>query len=164
MKAHIESLSDALCYLLTGMLFIESNLASHYRSCKPKLSSPELKDAMERYLDVCHDNRLKIDRVFNYLMKEPEPRENEVFKKMINETEFVLRSADEAHLKDVLFIGCIESLISYKASTYRTAYLFSAELELDTPDELIQQILESEYASRKLFSNIAVKEFNKVIE
>jgi ferritin-like metal-binding protein YciE len=161
MKVHIESLCDGLAYLLQGLLFIEINLSGKYRHCEANLCSQELKKTMEGYLDSCHDHELKIDRIFSYLMKEKAARTNEVFNKITAETQFMLDSASIPGLKDILFIGCIESMISYKISSYRTAYLFAAELQLDTPCDLIQQILESEYSSRKMLSNIAIGEFNR---
>lgn len=162
MNKTIGTLQDALAFELQGMLYVEDKVSREFKTSKRHITSPEVKNVIEAYIENAENVKLKLDRVFNYLMIEPEIRKNEVINKMIDETQLLLNYTSSPHLKDILMIGCIENINAYKTASYQTSYLMAVELEMDTPADLIQQVLEWEVNTGKLLYGLSIREFNKI--
>ena len=162
MNKTIRTLQDALSYQLQGMLYAEDKVRDEFKACSHHITSTEVKKIIQTYIDNAENVKLKLDRVFNYLMVEPRSRKNEVINKMIDETQHLLTYASSSHLKDILMIGCIENINAYKTASYQSAYLMAVELEMDTPADLIQQILEWELSTCKSLAGLSIREFNNI--
>ena len=162
MSRTINTLQDALSYQLQGLLYTENIVNEEFKICNHYITSPDVKTVIKNYLDHTDDVKLKLDRIFNYLMLEPFARKNEVINKMIDETQHLLTYTSSSHLKDIMMIGCIKNVNAYKTASYQTSYLMAAELELDTASDLVQQILEWETATGRLLDTLSIREFNKI--
>lgn len=161
MKTKINSLNDALAFLLQGLYFTEAKLKEEFPACCGEISSARVRDGINHYASDADNKMLKLERIFNYLTKEPLTRTNEVVNALMKETHEMLASTPSVHLKDVLSIGCIQNINAYKMASYRSAYLMAVELEIDTVTDLLQQILEWEVETSKLLSDLSIEEFNK---
>ncbi len=162
MSTTINTLQDALSYRLRRLFYAEAKVREEFEKCQHQIASPELKRELAKYIGNADDKLLKLERVFNYLMQEPVPGKNEVIDKLIAETHHTLDHTTSAHLRDIQVIGCIESINAYKIACYRTAYLFTVELELDTAADLIQQILEWETRTAETLNALSIREFNRI--
>ena len=162
MSKEIKTLQDALAYELQGMVYGEKKLNHEFHNCRNYVTSAEVRHVIEEYVDNADNVNLKLERIFNYLMVEPIARKNEVINKLIDETQHLLTYTTSPHLKDILMIGCIRNVNAYKAASYQTSYLMATELEMDTPADLIQQILELELNTGKALSCLSIHEFNKI--
>jgi ferritin-like metal-binding protein YciE len=162
MNKNIGTLQDALSYELQGILYAEDKVSDEFKDCCREITSPEVKAVIQAYIDNADNAKLMLNRVFNYLMIEPAPRKNQVINKMIDETQYLLRHAASRHLKDILMIDCIKNINAYKTASYQTSYLMAVELEMDTPADLIQQVLEWELNIGKSLSGLAIREFNNI--
>jgi ferritin-like metal-binding protein YciE len=161
MKTKIKSLNDALTFLLEGLYYAEPKIADEFPTCCGKIISVRLQEAVRSYTDSAQNKLLKLDRVFNYLMKDPEARQNKVIDELIDETRHMLSSTATETLKDVLTIGCIQNINAYKIASYKSAYLLAVELELDTATDLLQQVLEWEIETSRVLTNLSIEEFNQ---
>jgi ferritin-like metal-binding protein YciE len=164
MNKSIKTLQDALSYELQGMLYTEEKVSNEFKACSCHITSPEVMNVIQAYIENAENVKLRLERVFNYLMIEPVYRKNEVINKMIEETQHLLTYATSPHLKDILMIGCIKNINAYKTASYQTSYLMAVELEMDTPADLIQQNLEWEVNTGKSLSGLSIREFNKIEE
>lgn len=162
MKKTIKTLQDALSYNLQGMLYAEDKVGEEFKKCRHHLSSDEVKKVIQSYLNNAENVKLKLQRVFNYLMIERAKRRNDVIDKMIDETQHLLTYASSPHLKDILMIGCIKNINAYKTACYQSSYLMAIELEMDTPADLIQQVLEWEVTIGKSLNGLSIHEFNHI--
>jgi ferritin-like metal-binding protein YciE len=160
MKTKINSLNDALAFMLQGLYFTETRLKEEFPSCCSDITSRKIRSEIERYTGSADNKMLKLERVFNYLMTEPLSRKNDAIKELMNETHQMLSATTSPHLRDILAIGCLQNINAYKIAGYRSAYMFAVEMELDTPTDLLQQILEWEIDSSKTLSALAIEEFN----
>lgn len=162
MKAKITTLQEALAFLLQGLHYTEIRVKEEFQSCNLHITSVKLRTEISKYLESAEDKILKVERIFNYLMQESMTRKNSVIDNLLRETNQMLSIADSSHLKDILMISCIQNICAYKVSSYKTAYLFSVELELDIASDLLQDILEWEIETSKVLSVLAIEEFNKI--
>lgn len=156
----INSVHDALAFLLDGLYYTEVKLKNEFRGCCKKLSSPHLILEIDQYAFNCENNILKLERIFNYLMQEPILIKNGVVDQLMDNTHQVLSSVKNTYLRDILTIGCIQNVNAFKIASYRSAYMLAVELEMDTVADLIQQMLEREAAETNAISNLFIKEFN----
>jgi len=161
MKTVIHSTQDALAYLLQGLYYTETTLKETLPSCCSAISSIRIRDEFKKYADSASNKLLKLERAFNYLMTEPMTRKNEAVHQLMTEMHHILAGTTSAHLRDILSIGYIQNINTYKISCYRSAYLFAVELELDTVTDLLQQILEWEIDASKILNQLAFEEFIK---
>ncbi|HEY0769905.1 MAG TPA: DUF892 family protein [Sphingobacteriaceae bacterium] len=164
MKKTINTVRDALAYQLKGLVDAETRVRDEFQNCLVQLTSPEVKLQIQDYVSAADNKLQKLDRVFSYLMEEPAPRKNEVIAKMIAETHHLLTLASPAPLKDVLMAGCVQNINAFKIASYRSAYLFAVELELDPVADLIQQILNWELSTAKRIASLPIHEFNRLNE
>ncbi|HEX8038304.1 MAG TPA: DUF892 family protein [Chryseosolibacter sp.] len=163
MKTFIHTIQDALAFQLQGLFYSERFLARELNACMSDVGSEKLKNEMQRYARQSENKILKFERIFNYLMQEPQTRKNEVIHKMIDEMHQILGfTTPSKHLKDMLRISCIQNINAYKIAGYKNAYMFAVELELDTAADLLQQILEWELATGKALSELSIEEFNRL--
>jgi ferritin-like metal-binding protein YciE len=161
MKTKINSMNDALAFLLQGLYFTETKLKEEFPLCCRKVTSMKIRSEIEHYTGSADDKMLKLERVFNYLMKEPLTRKNAAVNDLMEETHQMLASTTSSHLRDILTIGCVQNINAYKIATYRSAYMFAVEMELDTATDMLQQILEWEIDTQKALSALAIQEFNQ---
>lgn len=161
MKSHIHTLQDTLTFQLQGLYYAERKIRDDFEERSRELTSAKLKEEMIKYIDGADSRLLKFERIFNYLMVEPEARKNKAVMNLLEETQEMIDTTDSPHLKDILMVSCLQNLNAYKISSLKSAYMFTVELEMDTASELLQQILESELETGKALSSLAIEEFNK---
>ena len=162
MKTKITTLQEALAFQLQGLYYAELKVREEFSLCSHHLTSSKLKSEINKYMESADDKILKLERIFNYLMQESMTRKNAVINNLLHETEQMLSITNSAHLKDILMIGCIQNICAYKVSSYKSAYMFSVELELDIVSDLLQHILEWEVETGKVLGVLAIEEFNKI--
>jgi ferritin-like metal-binding protein YciE len=162
MKNKINSVEDAFVYHLQQLIYTESRIKNGIFSEGIAAASPRIKQELRDYADSSYSKLLKLERIFNYLMREPDEIKSALLMQMMGETVNVIHQTSSHTLKDILIVNAFRTINAIKASNYKNAYLFSVELELDTPADLLQQILEWEIASGKTLSRLTIAEFNNI--
>jgi ferritin-like metal-binding protein YciE len=162
MKQNIKTLQDALTYQLQGLFYAETQVREEFSRWSRNITSRPVKSELQRYIESIDDKLLKLERIFNYLMQERLIRKNAVVDRLLEETRHMLDYAAPGHLKDILMISCIQNINAYKISSYKTAYLFSIELELDTASDMLQQIIEWELQTSTELNALSIQEFNRL--
>lgn len=164
MNKPIHSLQDALSYQLQRLLYTEQQFRQELSACLRKVTSREVRQTIETYLDSTRDSAARLDRVYDCLMLDPVPRKDDVIPVIIRENRDVLARINSPHLADFLVVSCAKTIQVYKAGLYQSCYLLAAELGLDGVADLIQQLLEGELAAGRSLTLISVNEFNKMNE
>lgn len=162
MNKTIGTLQNALTYELQGILYAEDKVKDVFQARFNDITSSNVRKIIQEHIENARIVKLMLNRVFNYLMIEPEPRKNEVINKIIGETKHLLTHTTSPHLKDVLMIDCIKNINAYKTASYQTSYLMAVELEMDTPADLIQQVLEWELSMASSLERLSISEFNNI--
>ncbi len=160
MKTSIHTLQDTLAYQLEGLYYGEKRVADELEKIFSCPSAPRLQEEIRKYARSTSDKQLKLERIFNYLMHEPEPKKNKVVNKLLEDTAEMLSYTDSSHLRNILVVSCLQNINAYKVSALKIAYMFTLELELDAASDLLQQILEWELETGKALSRISIEEFN----
>jgi ferritin-like metal-binding protein YciE len=161
MKNKIQTIEDAFVFQLQQLIYTESKIKEGLFQI-PGTTSPRLKDEIREYGESSYSKLLKLERIFNYLMREPNGRKNLLVSQILQETTEALDLTSASPIKDIIIVNAFKSINACKVSCYKSAYIYSVELELDTPSDLLQQILEWEVNSGKALARIAIEEFNNL--
>jgi ferritin-like metal-binding protein YciE len=159
MKARFNSSPDALAFLLQGLYYTETVLKETLPLCMNAITSEKIRSEFNTYVTSASDKLLKLERSFNYLMIEPVTRKNEAMHHLVTEMNHILQTITLPHLRDMLSIGYLQNINTYKISCYRSAYLFAVELELDVVADLITQNLDWELETSQHLSQLAIEAF-----
>lgn len=154
MRSRIHTIEDALVFQLQGLYYSEARIVSEFKNHSHELGSDFVVEKLKSYSASAAEKTLKIERIFNYLMKEPLSRKNNVIDAMIHETHLMLKTTSEPELRNTLVISYLQNINAYKLSSYKTAYLLADELGIDTVCDLLQQILESEYQATENLAEV----------
>jgi ferritin-like metal-binding protein YciE len=161
MKTQINNLNDALAYQLEGMYYAEKTLQKLLPVCIEQTTSRALKNEIKKYLDSARDKRVKLKRVFSYLLTGPFGRKNKVMEGFLKDKERLQKCVKNSDLKDAILIGDLQAIAHYKISTYGTAKALAAALELQKVVDLLQEILEWEKEADNSFTKVGMKEVNE---
>jgi ferritin-like metal-binding protein YciE len=160
MKNKISSIEDAFVYNLHQLFYTESRIKEGLFDAEISMATSILKPELMEYADSSYSKLLKLERIFNYLMREPNSLRYSPIVHMLEETAEALQNTSGRNLKDIIIVSAFRSINAIKISNYRNAYIYSVELELDTPSDLLQEILGWEVLSGKMLARIAIEEFN----
>jgi ferritin-like metal-binding protein YciE len=161
MKPKVNNLNDALAYQLEGMYYVEKKLQKTLPDCINHATSRALKSQIKKYLDSARDKRVKLKRIFSYLLTGPFDCKNKVIEKLMEEESKILKYTNNSELKDALLIGNLQAINHYKISVYGTAKAFALILELQKVVDLLQEVLDWEKEANQALTKIAIKEVNE---
>ena len=161
MKKAIEKLEDVLSLELQSLYGGEKILKEEIQTILAFTVSETLKSVLTKYAESCDHKRLKLDRMFSYLMEEPSSNANIVISKLLEETLLRVKHTIPDKIKCLTLISGFQLINQYKITAYKTALMYSLELELDTVSDLLQQIIEWERKTEKALAELSNKEFCK---
>ncbi len=160
MKPILNNLNEALTYHLEGMYDAEKKLqksAPDYTNC---VTSRALKSEIKKYFESARDKRIKLKRIFSYLLAGPFGRKSKVIDKMLKDVDNILKYASSPELKDAMVIPSLQAIIHYKIASYGAAKAFAIVLELETVTDLLEEVLELEMESDRALAKIAIEGVN----
>ena len=160
MKVQVTTLTQALALRLDELLDAEIQLKEAIPHCITKVSSDPLRQVLSAYAESCSNKKQKLDRVYNHLMTAPKASKSKVIDRLIKNTKDMLKSSLTDEMRDVLLISCLQTINHYKIAGYKTALTFASELELETPADLLGEVLHWEQASEHKLSSIAMNDVN----
>lgn len=160
MKTPVSNLPQALAHQLKGLYDAEKKLLKALPVCSKGITSSVLRNEVVRYAANGEDRLIKLERIFNFLVEEPEGIRNHIIEQLIDETHVMLKQTAPGLVGDVMFISCVQNIVHYKITGYRTALVVAEELQLDPVPDLLLQILEWEKETDLALSKISVEEMN----
>ncbi|ELR70140.1 Hypothetical protein C900_03825 [Fulvivirga imtechensis AK7] len=160
MQPAISNLTEALAYQLNELYDAEKKLREAIPGCLDKVKSTSLKNELRQYGESCRDKLVKLERVYNYLMKEPADNKSKIIDKLIENTKGMLASAMANEMKDVMLTACLHTINHYKIAGYSTALVFAEQLELDNAVDLLAEVLAWEKKTNSSLLDVAVYDVN----
>ena len=142
MKAFIHDLNQALTYSLEGMYDAEKKLQQAIPGFTKNVTSPELKKALKNFVVNHKDCRVKLKRIFSYLLAGPFQRKNTIMDQMVYDAMQSFRLSSQNELKDVMFVEHLLTINHYQLSTYHALKAKADFLELHAVSDLLEEIIE----------------------
>ncbi|HEX5170076.1 MAG TPA: DUF892 family protein, partial [Cyclobacteriaceae bacterium] len=148
----ISDVNEALVYILRRLYDAENVMRDAIQKCSEHARSELLKVELLEYAESARSKIIKLERSFNYLMKEPTGEKNAIIRKMINDTHEMLAITKSDETRDIMLLACMQSIIQYKVSGYRTSLALAVELQLDAVADFLHEIIEWEKKTERAFS------------
>jgi ferritin-like metal-binding protein YciE len=140
MKSSINNLYAVLTFQLEEMHDIEECIESELMILLQHISNAKLKSTVRQYVKSSKLKKIKLKRIFSYLLRGPFLRKGQLMKEIVKGlTDINKRSSDKA--KDVLVATSLTNLIQYKLGAYQEALEMAACLELEEASDLLNEIL-----------------------
>jgi ferritin-like metal-binding protein YciE len=153
MKTKLKNLNSALTFLLEAMYDAEKRIQNELPRIA-KATSPNVKKLLMSYLETAADKRMKLKRIFSYLLSGPYKRKSRVIKGVMEELEDIAEISGPAAVRDLLVMNAVSSLAQYKSIMYQNAGDIAARLELEPVVELINEIVNWEKEAAQSFRKI----------
>jgi ferritin-like metal-binding protein YciE len=160
MKNAIRTLGDVLAVEIQSLYCGEASLKRKLEEIISAAPSKRLQEILQKYSESSADKQLKLDRILYYLMVEPSSQVNTIIDKLLDETLHRTKYIVSDEIKTRVIISDFEQINHFKITAYKTALLYSLELELDTVSDLLNQIIEWERKTRKALNDLYLEEFN----
>ncbi len=151
-----DTLNEILAYQLEAMYVAEKTLQVNLTDCTRMITNKKLSNEFEKYQQSSADKRLKLKRIFSYLLISPSDRKGKPILKMLKEMEAILLSSTSEELKNAQFLGALQAISHYKTAVYSTAKTYSEQLELTTVSDLLTEIIAWEAESYASLTRIAI--------
>ncbi|CAN5384822.1 hypothetical protein BH09BAC3_BH09BAC3_14210 [soil metagenome] len=160
MKKKFNNLNEILAFDLEAMYVAEKKIQRTLTDCIKKIAVKKLKNEFRKYQQSAADKRLKLKRVFAYLLVRPSDRKSKPIAKMLAELTAVSASKTCGELKDVQFLSTLRTVTHYKVAMYANARTYSDVLALTSVSDLLAEIIEWENNTYHSLGQIGVENVN----
>jgi ferritin-like metal-binding protein YciE len=140
MKTKFKNKTEVLTYELEGMYDAEKKWMAAFSEINPYISSHDLKKEMEKYAEQASEKRLKLKRIFSYLLSGPYKRKNKVIDAMLEECRNTLSASSDFETNTAMAYHFFKQMIEYKTCSYSIAKSQAIELELEPVADLLSEI------------------------
>ena len=157
MNQAFNNLNDALTYHLEGLHDAEKRLQTILPKVMIQADSTALKGVLKNYAGNADDKRIKLKRIFSYLLAGPFGKRSKAIGEMISELSSISKKTSSPEITDALLGSCLSTIIYYKISSYSSAMSFALALELHPVADLISEMLEWESETDQALTKIMNK-------
>ena len=177
---NMNQLKDLLRHELKDLCSAEDQIIEALPKMIDKAKHGDLKNALEKHLNVTQDQRARLDEVLTKLdegsskndshskgkgflsgLFSSGPKECKGMKGLIAEGEKLMGEEMTPDVLDAAIIGAAQKIEHYEIASYGTAVAYAQELNLPEIEMLLKQTLDEEYESDDLLTLLAEGGLNK---
>ncbi len=163
----LNNLKQLYVHELQDLYSAESQIVEALPKMAEVTSDQRLKKAFLHHLEVTHNQKKRLDRIFNELNEEPSSSTCEGMKGIIKEGEsFVkkekswFRGDIEDNVLDAALIASAQRVEHYEIASYGTACAYANQLGFTDHAALLQQTLEEEKETDRELTQLAESTIN----
>jgi ferritin-like metal-binding protein YciE len=161
MTTEIETLRELYVDHLKDIYSAESQITKALPKIIKKVTSPELRQALEDHLKQTMDQIKRLDQIFESLDGSPRGKKCVGMEGVLEEgKETLAEKMSSPDLMDAALIGGCQKVEHYEISAYGTVRAFAELLGEDEAVELLTQTLEEEHAADAKLTVLATNIIN----
>lgn len=153
MKTQLNTLNKVLTFHLEGMYDAEKIIQYELPELVRHMDSSDAGDIVSKYAESANDKRLKLKRIFSYLLTGPFKRSNGVAESVLAEGADLIHMTDKGDHRDLLIVSALEALSEYKVTSYNTALKIALQMGLTKVAELLEDVISWEVESAQNMSD-----------
>jgi ferritin-like metal-binding protein YciE len=157
MKTRLNSLNEMLTYQLESMYYAEKLIQKAMPELAQSLDSSDAAEIVSKYGESSSDKRLKLKRIFSYLLTGPFKGKEGAVENMIADSADILGMTRKGNCRDILVLSTLEAMSEYKVTSYNTALKIALQMELTKVTELLEDIISWEVESAQNMSDFLSK-------
>jgi ferritin-like metal-binding protein YciE len=162
MKTSLRTLNEVLTFQLEGMYDAEKRIQKELPKWTSLLESADAAEIVSRYIENATANRLKLKRIFGYLLTGPFNRRNSPVEHMLAEGSEIARLTGKGNYRDILILSGLEGLHQYKVTCYHTALRIALQIELNKVSEMLEDMIFMEMESGQEMSDFISREVTEI--
>lgn len=159
MNSSIKNLNQALAFQLEGAYEIVKQLQVNVSRASKAIADEETRFAFIEYKEILNEQRLRLKRIFSYLLTGPYKRK--ISTHTIADWNEIEGKDMLPRLRDVLLCNSLQSAIKYLITTYTDARYIAMRLELDVVVTLLDEIVDGEEEVSKKMKRLASTQVNQ---
>jgi ferritin-like metal-binding protein YciE len=156
----IETLDELLVKYLRSLYDAEILISKSLPKMRTKTNSKELKELLNLYIERIESKISKLDQIFMLLEENSVGVENKVIDGIMNSSKKLLNTIIRKDVRDAAIVSELQRINHLLITDYGTSCAFAKTLKLNQVAKLLQQIVEEEKQTDKLFSELAEKRIN----
>ncbi len=156
----LNSLRDLLLEELRDLHNAETQLVEALPKVAEKVSSQELRSAVEHHLEQTKGHVTRLESIFEQLGETATGETCEAMKGLIKETEILLKSKGEPSVRDAGIIGAAQRVEHYEMAGYGTARSLAHRLGHKDIASDLQETLDEEAQANEKLTSIAESQVN----
>jgi ferritin-like metal-binding protein YciE len=160
MKKTVANLHEALTFELEGMYEITKGLQDEISESIAHTSNPSMKKILAEYLKTLGDQRIKLKRIFGYLLTGPYKRQLKKAAGFLSRCKEVNSSTDEPSLRAILFVSSMQPAVQYKIAALKEARFLALRLDIENVADLLDEMIEGEQAFAQTLKRLASNQVN----
>lgn len=144
MKSTVTSLNHVLAFQLEGMYENIKILQAALPTAIKNASEPFTKDLLRSYTEVLTDERLKLKRIFGYVLCGPYGRKSGAVSDAIAPFKEISELNSVCSLRDIILINSMQASVQFMITSYVDARYIAMRVELDNVVALLDEMLDAE--------------------
>lgn len=157
----MESLEDLFLLQLKELYDVENEIIDALPKMTDAASSPELKAAFSRHLEVTRRQKDRLDEIFHRLNREPESVTCEGIRGILEDGTMIINARGDSVVKDAALVAAAQQVEHYETASYGTARTFAQVLGWNDIAGILQQTLDEEKMTDKELSAVATSSVNQ---
>lgn len=151
----LTTLHDLMMHELKDVLSAERQLAQALPVMAKKVSSDELRSAMEKHLEETEEHIERLKQVFDMLGVAPRSQKCQGMEGLIAEGRDLAEEDIEDDVLDAGLIAAAQRIEHYEIAAYGTLCEYASALGLSDVRKILDKTLEEEKATDQLLSRLA---------
>lgn len=151
----MQTADDLFLNELKDIYSAEKQAIRAYPRVAKKITSDDLREAVEQHLEQTKGQLERLDQVFETLGKKPGSKTCEAMKGLIDEAGELLAEIEQGPVLDAAIIGALQKMEHYEIASYGTVIAFAEAMGQDDVQQLLQQTLDEEKETDEKLTGVA---------
>jgi len=140
---------------LKGIYGAENHLIKIFPKMVQAATTQELRDVLTDHLDVCMNQIVKLENVFELLGEKPREKKSEAIEGLTREAEDLIEETKEDSMtRDVALIMAVQKIRQYKIATYSNLVRLAASIERHDAENILITILNEETEADMILTGV----------
>ncbi|MEX0684682.1 MAG: ferritin-like domain-containing protein [Balneolales bacterium] len=157
----IESIKDLFMHELKDIYHAEKQLVDELPKISKKVSSSELKSALEEHLKETEEQVKRVEEVFDKLGESPKAEVCQAMKGLLEECKEILKEDVSSEVIDAAIIASQQKIEHYEIASYGTLATWANEMENKEIAKLLGITLDEEKQADEKLNQIAMHGANE---
>lgn len=151
----VNTLKALYLDMLRDLYDAEGQLVEALGKVEKKVLNKDLKKAVTEHLKITKDQQSRLRKLFKEHEEDPKGKTCAAMEGLVKEAEEMIEEVEDAKVLDAALIGAMQKVEHYEIASYGTARTFAQLLGNDEDAEVLQSILDEEYAADDMLTEIA---------
>ncbi|MDP9095066.1 MAG: ferritin-like domain-containing protein [Pseudomonadota bacterium] len=153
-------MTELMLHFMQDILYAEKSGLREMAKIAKVVESQELKELILQHRDQSQQQVSRLERVFDLIDKRPKAKVCTAMNGLVEEMEDIIDESDRGPVRDAALIAGLQAVEHYEIARYGAMIAWAKQAGLQNAADLLQQTLDEEKESDRLFSELAERSLN----